>query len=221
MPSILASIHLRTYTPPQLSPSSHPLTWAGCQGLMLPYSILHARRIPRLKSARPRKIKWLSVAIIKGLQLLPNDLNWDHMSHCVFGVCRIITTIKSAFGWIDFKLFGRDTEIMLFVFPIRRASNLHLERNNLPVLCTSRLSSILCLSRSTCCSLSTPFCYCVESLNRLVLMSPSGHSRGPFIADTHVDTLLPGWDVPVEALVKCECVHVCEEMVRIGSAERD
>lgn len=63
------------------------------------------------------------------------------------------------------------------------------------------LSPISCPSHSTCCFLST-FCQqCVKSLNRLVLMSPSWHSRGPFITEAQ----MPGWDVPVEALVKCVC----------------
>lgn len=120
----------------QLSPSSHPLTWAGCQGLRPQHSILHVHHIPLLGTVRPHNIKLLFLSIIKES---PN------LYYC-----------RAAMISYNFKCIFQPLHKLI-------AAMFTLTQNNQSVqyypFC---LSSMLCLSHSTCCTLSAHSDACVS-----------------------------------------------------------
>lgn len=74
---------------PAVSISSPDLSC--CQGLLLQHSILHTHHMLQLTTARPHKIRLLSISIIKRIQLsFNNNHKQDHMLYCIWYICWII-----------------------------------------------------------------------------------------------------------------------------------
>lgn len=182
MPSIFASIHPWTYPPLQLSPSSHPPAWAGCQGLLVQHGILYDQHIPQIDllkrnylKKKTSKAKLRSICYTAQLCVFNNDQQF----------------------FVEFTSKFNSSDNFVNIYHYKEA----IPSKIIPSVCPP--------IPSTCCSLSTLWNYCVESLNRLVLMSPSEHSRGPFIADTHTETQLPWVKHPCRGISQmCICVGI-------------